>query len=68
MLRLSNEYWDRIRERFPEENIPAGRAGRKPIRTRRVLEAVLCILNTGGQWQMLPQYYPYKVRTSLVVD
>lgn len=58
MLRLSDEHWDRIRDHVPEENIPAGRAGRKPIPTRRVLEAVLWILNTGAQWHMLPQYYP----------
>jgi transposase len=58
MLRLSDEHWERIREHFPEEHIPAGRAGRKPIPTRRVLEAVLWILNTGAQWHMLPQYYP----------
>jgi transposase len=58
MLRLSNEQWERIREHFPEENIPAGRPGRKPIPTRKVLEAVLWILNTGAQWHMLPQGYP----------
>ena len=46
------------REHFPEENIPAGRPGRKPIPTRRVLEGVLWILNTGAQWHMLPQCYP----------
>ena len=37
---------------FPEEHIPDGRPGRKPIPTRRVLEAVLWILNTGAQWHM----------------
>lgn len=58
MLRLSDEQWERIRGHFPEENIPEGRPGRKPVPTRRVLEAVLWILNTGAQWHMLPQSYP----------
>ncbi|MGH8428519.1 MAG: transposase [Gammaproteobacteria bacterium] len=44
MLRLSDEQWERIRNHFPEESIAAGRAGRKPIPTRTVLEAVLWIL------------------------
>jgi transposase len=58
MLRLSDEHWQRIREHFPEEHIPEGRPGRKPIPARAVLEAVLWILNTGAQWHMLPQCYP----------
>ena len=58
MIRLTNDQWERIRNHFPEENIPDGRPGRKPIPTRRVLEAVLWILNTGAQWHMLPQGYP----------
>ena len=58
MMRLSDEHWDRIRHHFPEENIPSGRAGRKPIPARQVLEAVLWILNTGAQWHWLPQCYP----------
>jgi len=58
MLRLSDEQWERIRKHFPEEHIPAGRRGRKPIATRHVVEAVLWILNTGAQWHMLPQGYP----------
>jgi transposase len=57
MIRLSNEHWERIRKHFPEEHIPDSRPGRKPIPTRRVLEAVLWILNTGAQWHMLPQSY-----------
>ena len=55
---LTDAQWERIRRHFPEENIPEGRPGRKPVPTRRVLEAVLWILNTGAQWHMLPQYYP----------
>ncbi len=58
MIRLTNEQWERIRKHFPEEHIPDGRPGRKPIPTRHVLEAVLWILNTGAQWHMLPQSYP----------
>ena len=49
MIRLTDEQWERIRKHFPEEHIPDGRAGRKPIPTRHVLEAVLWILNTGAQ-------------------
>ena len=58
MLKLSDEQWERIREHFPEEHIPPSRPGRKPIPTRKVLEAVLWILNTGAQWHMLPHCYP----------
>ena len=58
MLRLNDEQWERIREHFPEENIPEGRAGRKRVPAREVLEAVLWILSTGAQWHMLPQCYP----------
>jgi len=52
MIQLGDEQWERIRHHFPEEHIPDGRPGRKPIPTRRVLEAVLWILNTGAQWHM----------------
>lgn len=58
MLRLSDQQWERIRGHFPEENIEEGRPGRKPVPARKVLEAVLWILNTGAQWHMLPQCYP----------
>ena len=58
MLRISDDQWERIRKHFPEESFPADRPGRKPIPARRVLEAVLWILNTGAQWHMLPQSYP----------
>ncbi len=57
-ITLTDAQWERIRRHFPEENIPEGRPGRKPVPTRPVLEAVLWILNTGAQWRMLPQCYP----------
>ncbi len=39
MIRLSDEQWERIRSHFPEEHISDGRAGRKPVPARRVLES-----------------------------
>ena len=41
MIRLTDEQRERIRNHFPEEHFPDGRAGHKLIPTRRVLEAVL---------------------------
>ena len=58
LLKLIDAQWECIRGYFPEESIPDGRPGRKPVNTRKVLEAVLWILNTGAQWHMLPQHYP----------
>jgi transposase len=58
VLRITDEHWGLIRKHFPEEFYPEDRPGRKPIAARRVLEAVLRILNTGAQWHMLPQCYP----------
>ena len=58
MIRLNDSDWERIRHHFPEENISEGRPGRKPVPTRKILEAALSILNTGAQWRMLPQCYP----------
>src|SRR5512140_1616659 len=58
MLRLRDDQWERIREHFPEEQLPEGRPGRKPVPARAILEGVLWILNTGAQWYMLPQCYP----------
>uniref|UniRef100_A0A2X0QUR8 Transposase n=1 Tax=Candidatus Nitrotoga fabula TaxID=2182327 RepID=A0A2X0QUR8_9PROT len=58
MLWLYTQHWNRIRNHFPEEHIASDRVGRKPILVRKILKAVLWILNTGVQWHMLPQCYP----------
>ena len=57
MIRVTDEQWELIRKHFPEEHIADDRPGRKPIPARKVLDAVLWILNTGAQWHMLPQSY-----------
>ena len=48
VLKPGDEQWVRIREHFPVEHIAPERPGRKPIPARKVLEAVLWILNTGA--------------------
>src|SRR6266853_763968 len=48
MIRLSDEQWERIRKQFPEEHIADDRPGRKPVPTRRVLEAVANELRDRG--------------------
>jgi len=58
MINIPDNYWDRIKQHFPEEDIPEGRAGRKPVPARQILDAVLWLLKTGSQWSMLPQSYP----------
>lgn len=58
MNKLTDAQWNRIRHHFPEENPAPGKTGRKPVPARRILDAVLWILNTGAQWHMLPQAYP----------
>jgi transposase len=35
MLRLTDAQWEQIRDHFPEEHIPEGRPGRKPLRRAR---------------------------------
>jgi transposase len=58
LLPISDEQSKSIRKHFAEEHHPDDRPGRKPVPARKVLEAVLWILNTGAQWHMLPQSYP----------
>ena len=48
MLRVTDEQWALIRKHSPEEHIPDDRPGRKPIPARKVLNAVLWILNTDA--------------------
>ena len=55
---LSDEQWECIGNIFRKSIFPTAVFRLKPIPTRRVLEAVLWILNTGAQWRMLPQSYP----------
>ena len=48
MIWLNDEQWERIRELFPDVNIPDGCPGSKSIATRKFLEAVLWVLNSGA--------------------
>ena len=57
-MQITDEQWDAIKHNFPEETPVAGKPGPKPTPARKILDAVLWILNTGAQWSELPQKYP----------
>jgi transposase len=61
---LTDELWEQVREFVPQrkrdENKPYRRkpgAGRKPMPSRRILEAIFYVLRTGIQWKVLPKEY-----------
>jgi putative transposase len=51
---LSDEQWRIIKRLLPK---PAQR-GRKPIDRRRIIDAILYVVNSGCQWRMLPRDFP----------
>lgn len=58
MRRVSEEHGGLFRTHFPEERCPDDLLSGKPIPARKVLQAVLWILNTGVRWRIFPQSCP----------
>jgi len=55
VIRLNNEQWAFIEKFLPEQHM-----GRPRSRDRECFEAVLYVLKTGCQWELLPGEYPPK--------
>lgn len=55
VLRLSEEQWTFIQRFIPEQ-----RMGRPRTRDKECFEAILYVLKTGCQWELLPECYPPK--------
>jgi len=55
LLRLKEEEWAEI-----EPLVPKQRRGRPRTRNKECFEAILYVLKTGCQWEMLPDGYPPK--------
>ena len=55
VLRLNQEQWEFVQRFLPEEHM-----GRPRSRDKECFEAVLYVLKTGCQWDMLPGEYPPK--------
>jgi transposase len=55
VIRLNNEQW-----KFVERYLPDQHMGRPRSRDKECFEAVLYVLKTGCQWEMLPNEYPPK--------
>ena len=58
MIRISDEIWSNIKDEFPPSYSTEGKDGPEIVPSRRILEAIVWVLNTGSEWQMLPQCYP----------
>ena len=52
---LSDMQWQLIEPLLP----PRCRRGRKPIRRRRILNAILYVNRTGCPWRALPKDFPH---------
>ena len=55
VIRLNNEQWTFIQEFLPEQHM-----GRPRSRDKECFEAILYVLKTGCQWELLPGEYPPK--------
>jgi transposase len=55
VIRLNEEQWEFIQRFLPEQHM-----GRPRSRDKECFEAVLYVLKTGCQWEMLPGEYPPK--------
>lgn len=55
VIRLNQEQWEFIQRFLPEQHM-----GRPRSRDKECFEAVLYVLKTGCQWELLPVEYPPK--------
>lgn len=53
---LSDEHWEHIRS-FVEKKRPRGKAGRRPVERRRVVDGILWMVRTGAPWRDLPEEF-----------
>jgi transposase len=55
VLRLDEEQWEFVKRFIPEQHM-----GRPRTRDKECFEAILYVLKTGCQWDLLPECYPPK--------
>lgn len=55
VIRLTEEQWEFVQRFLPEQHM-----GRPRSRDRECFEAILYVLKTGYQWELLPGEYPPK--------
>jgi transposase len=54
---ISNEFWNCIKDLFPNNN---GKKGRPQMSSRKALSGIIYILENGSKWRFLPRYYGNK--------
>ena len=60
---LTDVQWTLFEKLLP----PPAKTGRKPIDKRWLIDAILYVVRTGGQWKNLPHDFPNEKQCTIII-